>query len=181
MYKRLFFHMNPYLITDMPGTPKSPKVGLDEVRYTPLNNAIRFYDELCTELGTFYKDDEVYPHFTVEGQHIVHTFTEARWKITSMMLRVKNEHDKRELLQQLKIRLNDLLRFYRNCDLSTTDAPALAKWRWVKLRERVEKWQERAHEHNWKFDLKIEPKVRDEPWWNGGARQWGVPEAERFT
>ena len=108
------------------------------------------------------------------------TFTHAAQKICSMMKKVRNEHDKRELLQQLKIHFNDLLRFYRNCDLGTTDAPDIAKWRWVKLRERAEKWQQRADTYNWEYALEIEPKPWREPWWNGGSRQWGVPEAERF-
>ena len=172
--------VNLYLITDMPGTPRSPRVGLDEVRFTSLNNAIAFYDDLCTYLGAVIHDPAVYNYLSDDGQHIVRTFTHRRQKISSMMRKVKNEHDKRELLQQLKIRLNDLLRFYRNCDLGTTDAPNIAKWRWVKLRERAEEWQQTADTHDWKDALEIKPRPWNEPWWDGGSQHWGVPEAERF-
>ena len=112
----------------------------------------------------------------------MHTFTAAYARILKMMHKVRNEHDKREVIQQLKIRLNDLHKFYRNCDLGATDAPDITKWRWVKLSERAEKWQQTADKHtgNWEYALEIKPKPRREPWWNGGSQQWGVPEAERF-
>ena len=158
--------MNLYLITDMPGTPRSPRVGLDKVRFTALNNAISFYDELCTELAAFIHEC-VYPYLSADGQHTVRTFAHAAQQICSMMHKIRNEHDKRELLQRLKIRFNDLLRFYRNCDLGTTDAPDIAKWRWVKLRERAEKWQQTADTHDWSHRLNIEPKIWSEPWWDG--------------
>ena len=108
------------------------------------------------------------------------TFTASRARILKMQHEIRNEHDKRAVIQQLKIRLNDLLKLYKNFDLGSTDAPDITKWRWVKLRERVEKWQQTADKYDWKYDLKIEPKVRREPWWDGGAQHWGVPEAERF-
>ena len=171
--------MNLYLITDMPGTPRSPRVGLDEVRFTALNRAIAFFDELCTELTSFIHDF-AHRYLSADGQHIMNTFTAAYARILKMMHKVRNEHDKREVLQQLKICLNDLLKFYRNCDLGATDAPDITKWRWVKLRERVEKWQQTADKHNWEYALEIKPKRWREPWWNGGSQHWGVPEAERF-
>jgi len=159
--------MNSYLITDMPGTPRSPRVGSDEVRFTSLNRAILFYDELCSDLLAFTKNEDVYRYFTADGQHIVHTFTNAERQCDLMKCRVKTEHDKRKLLQRYKTMLHQLLGLYRNCDLGTTDAPDIAKWRWVKLRERAEKWQQTADTHDWSHRLNIEPKIWSEPWWGG--------------
>ena len=66
--------MNSYLITAMPGTPRTPRVGLDEVRYTVLTSAILFYEELCSEL-TWFIHEFAWRWFSDEGLHIMRTFT----------------------------------------------------------------------------------------------------------
>ena len=155
-----FWDMNLYLITDMPGTPRSPR----SPRFTSLNRAIDFYDELCTELNAFTKNEDVYPYLTANGRHIVRTFTDASTKCDLMKYGAKTENDKRLLLQRYKTLLNQLLGLYRNCDLSITEAPVIAKWRWRKLRERAETWQQKADTHDWSVALEIEPKIWSADW-----------------
>ena len=163
--------MNSYLITDMPGT----------FRFTCVDRAISFYSELCTELLAFARDGDdgdIESNLTDDEVHVLRSFSQAFTNFDASV--PTTEINKRSLLHGWKTLLNQLLVFYANSNFRNTEAADISKWRWFKVRERAEKWQKKADTHDWSDSLKIEPNLWSEPWWHGGARHWGVPEAERF-
>jgi hypothetical protein len=154
-----------------PARTATARLGLDDVTFTSVVRAILFYDELCTDLNAYIHCEDVYPYLTADGKHYALTFGRARTTNGLLGHRVKDsDHDKRILLERHKTLFNQLLTFYKECDLQITDAPGLAKWRWVKLKERAEKWQKQADRHDWVIQLEIKPKIWKEPWWYGRPR-----------